>query len=181
MTMAQESVAESVAGQLFSEDGTSVFAVLDGASISDLQERLYDLQPEYECLYTGELEPDMAEVAPYLVALQKGSQFTNWVIGKGWGKHWGIFAVTTVDLRVLRRHFRTFLTVYDPEGKPMLFRFYDPRVLRVYIPTCNPEELETVFGPVDKYVLEGEDPGTVIGLERYSGLLSQRKTPLTTT
>jgi hypothetical protein len=30
----------------------------------------------------------------------------------------------------------------------LLFRYYDPRVLRVYLPSCRPSELETVFGPV---------------------------------
>src|SRR5260370_32610684 len=122
--MAKESIAESVTGHLFSEEETGVFAVLDGASIPDLLERLYDLQPEYECLYSGELEPDMAEVAPYLVTLEERSDFTNWVIDKGWGKHWGIFAVTMADIRALKRHLRTLLTVYDTAGKPMLFRFY---------------------------------------------------------
>ena len=37
---------------LFGEDLT--FAVLDGAAIPDLLTKLYELEPEYECLYRGE-------------------------------------------------------------------------------------------------------------------------------
>ena len=38
------------------------------------------------------------------------------------------------------------------------FRYYDPRVLRVYLPTCNARELQTVFGPVLRYLVEDEKP-----------------------
>jgi hypothetical protein len=109
------------------------------------------------CLYRGELPPDLAACAPYLVHLQVETAFTEWIVREGWGKHWGIFALSSSDLRVLRNHFRALLTVYDPDGKPVLFRYYDPRVLRIYLPTCNREELGTFFGPVDSYVLEDED------------------------
>ena len=110
--------------------------------------QLYGLQPEFACLYRGELAPDMAEVAPYLVRLEPATEFADWVVSGGWGKHWGVFALAHATLREMRHHFRAFLTVYDPEGKPLLFRYYDPRVLRVYLPTCDARELETVFGPV---------------------------------
>ena len=44
------------------------------------------------CLYRGELQPDMAEVAPYLVKLDRDAPFTDWVLDRGWGNHWGVFA-----------------------------------------------------------------------------------------
>ena len=76
-----------------------MFAVLDGASAPGLLDKLYGLSPAFCCLFKGELAPDMAEVAPYLVQLEPDSEFTNWVIGQGWGNHWGIFAATDGDLR----------------------------------------------------------------------------------
>lgn len=148
--------------RLFADEAANVYAVLDGASVEELLPKLYELEPEYECLYRGELEPDMAEVAPYLVRLEPETEFADWVVEAGWGRHWGVFAVTDADLRAAHKHFRSFLTVYDPAGKPLLFRYYDPRVLRVYLPTCNAEELHTVFGPVSCYLLEGEDPATLL-------------------
>src|SRR5262249_8859823 len=154
--MIMKNMVPSVSPHLFAEEGTQVFAVLDGASVPGLLDNLYRYEPKYECLYRGELKPDMAEVPPYLVRLQPKSEFAAWVIGQGWGRHWGIFAVSRADLRALSRHFRTFLMVHDRDGKPLYFRYYDPRVLRVYLPTCNAEELATVFGPVLSYVLEDE-------------------------
>lgn len=171
-------IVQSVSQHLFTEEGSSVFAVLDGASVADLLDTLDRLKPEYECLYRGELKPDLQEAAPYLARLEPNSEFAEWVIGQGWGKHWGIFALTRADLREMRRHFRTFLMVYDSAGKPLYFRYYDPRVLRVYLPTCNAQELATVFGPVSSYLLEGEQPNTLLRFRSASGSLVQQKIEL---
>src|SRR5215207_11121383 len=115
--MATENIIQSVGQYLFGEEA-NVYAVLDGASVPDLQEHIYQYEPAYFCLFRGELKPDMAEVAPYLVCLEPNSKFTDWVIEKGWGNHWGIFAVTHADIREMRQHFRTFLIVYDKDGRP---------------------------------------------------------------
>ena len=169
-----ETIVELLSKHLFSEqEEMNTFAVVDGASITDLLAHLDRYQPEYVCLYRGELEPDMEEVAPYLVQVEPGSEFAEWLVGQGWGKHWGIFAVSAEDLRAMRRHFRTFLIVHDSDGKPLNFRYYDPRVLRVYLPTCNAEELATVFGPVECYILEDEDSNTALRFSVSSGSLQQ--------
>jgi hypothetical protein len=174
-----DKIVEAVSSFLFKEDGTNAFVILDGASVPDLLGKLHGPDsPEFECLYSGELKPDLAEVAPYLVRLEPGSEFTLWVLEQGWGNHWGIFALSAADLRELRRHFRRFLTVYDPSGKPLLFRYYDPRVLRTYLPTCNPEELSTLFGPVSCYLLEGEKPEEMLRFQLASGSLVRQEKQL---
>jgi hypothetical protein len=149
---------------LFSQPETNVYAVLDGASIEQLPQLLWEHEPENICLYRGELEPDMAAVAPYLVKLEYEHSFTKLVCEQGWGNHWGIFAITPaeVNIRDMRKHFRRFLMVYDPDGKLMYFRYYDPRVLRIYLPTCNAEEINYVFGPINSYLLEDEDSSILL-------------------
>jgi hypothetical protein len=167
--------AQSVSHVLFEnlQDGEAVYAVLDGASVPDLLDHLYaeEDRPQFQCLYRGELEPDVAEVAPYLVCLQAGTAFAEWVLGSGWGRHWGIFLIAGSSLNSLRQHFSTFVVVHDPEGKPMRFRFYDPRVFRAYLPTCTRDELETVFGPIRSYLVEGEDLKVALRFRNLSGEL----------
>jgi hypothetical protein len=68
--------------------------------------------------------------------------------------------------------------VHDGEGTPMLFRYYDPRVLRVYLPTCNAEELKTVFGPVLRFVLEGNQPEELLHFHLNNGALVQEQQSL---
>lgn len=167
-------IGEVIKARLFGEGEGSAFALLDGASVPDLLDKLYELKPEYECLYRGELQPDMAEVAPYLVRLEAESPFANWVLEQGWGNHWGVFVLAAADLHQLRQHFRRLLIVHDPTGKPLYFRYYDPRVLRSYLPTCNGEELAAFFGPVTAFLLEGEAPQVMLRFERDAGRLASK-------
>jgi len=176
--MIVEEIVESVGEHLFSDEDANVFAVLDGASVPGLLDKLYGLAPNFCCLFKGDLTPDMAEVAPYLVQLEPGSEFTSWVIGQGWGNHWGIFAATDLNLRATARHFRKFLIVYDVSGRPLRFRYYDPRVLRAYLPTCNAEELATVFGPVASFLLEGAGLETALRFQMAAGSLGQKEIPV---
>jgi hypothetical protein len=145
---------------LFASECESVYAVLDGASVPGLLKRLAAAREESACLYRGELEPDLAEVAPYLVKLREKSEFTEWLLEEGWGRHWGIFAITPVGLEALRRHFRQFLRVKDHTGKILYFRYYDPRVLQVYLPTCRRDEIKIIYGPVLRFIAEDRKAGT---------------------
>jgi len=159
--------------------GLKTYAVLDGASIADLLDHLYgDPRPEFVCLYRGELEPDMAEVAPYLVQLKPEAPFTNWLLTEGWGKHWGIFALTKADVVAIRKHFRTFLMVKDPNGKQLYFRYYDPRVLRIYLPTCNRMEANVIFGLVERFVCEDKKPQTLLSFRLEDGMPRRETTKL---
>lgn len=164
---------QTLARQLFADSAATAYVVLDGASNPVLLDRLYGDQPEFDCLYRGELEPDIAECAPYLARLEAGTPFADWIIGTGWGRHWGIFAVANCDLRSLRQHLRKLNMVYDPEShKPLLFRYYDPRVLNIFLPTCDAGQTETFFGPVSTFLAETQDGG---GLTRFSRQAGQVK------
>jgi len=174
---------QSLLMNLFLQPQTSVFTVLDGASVEQLPQLLWEHKPQNICLYRGELEPDMASVAPYLVKLEFDHRFTKLVCEKGWGKHWGIFVITPadVDIRVLRQHFRKFLKVLSPDNKTLYFRYYDPRVLRVYLPTCNAEEIRIVFGRVSNYIIEDEDSSVMLCLSSDGEKVRTEKISLTQT
>jgi hypothetical protein len=153
-----ETRSPDLADILFANGQTNVFAVLDGASSPNLLKKLYEHEPEYACLYRGALAPDMATVAPYLVRLEPGDKFSDWILTEGWGVHWGVFFHSAAVLRPLRDHFREFHTVELPDQRTVLFRYYDPRVLRTFLPVCNAAELTTFFGPVQTFILEDPIP-----------------------
>jgi len=157
--------------------GTNALAILDGASIPGLLSLLYQPGTEFECLQGGDLPPDLAEVAPYLVQLERGMPLLARMLQSGWGQHWGIILQTRADLTAVRRHFRPLLIVHDESGTPMRFRYYDPRVLSVYLPTCNPGELVELFGPVDSFLVESGDRFESFALA--DGKLKRRKVPET--
>lgn len=154
---------------LFAISDATVYVVLDGASVPDLLPALARWSVESLCLFRGELQADVAQTAPYLAVMQPETPFANWVLEEGWGNHWGVFAVSNANFRTLRQHFRSFLMVYTPDGNPVYFRYYDPRVLRIYLPTCNSKEQQIVFGPVLRYMVEGEDSNILLKFQPSDG------------
>lgn len=175
-----EAFVQHISRYLFVGRDMNVFAVLDGASIPQLRTTLHQLEPPHVCLYRGELDPDIAQVAPYLVELEPDSEFTNQLVVDGWGKHWGVFIRSTADLNAVRRHLRGLLIVNDADARPMLFRYYDPRVLQRFLPTCDPEQISAFFGPVDSVLLENGDGTELLRFRTLNGSLKLEKRKFTT-
>lgn len=147
---------------LFANPDLTLYAILDGACIPGLLDQFDALTPEYVCLYRGELKDGIDQVAPYLVELAPDHLFTKWLLENGWGKHFGVFLLSAEPLPVIRLHLRRSLRVYTEDGRGLLFRYYDPRVLRVFMPTMNAEEAKTFFGPIQEFLLEGEQAKDVL-------------------
>jgi len=78
--------------------------------------------------------------------------------GRGLGTRVGRVCHRPPDegLAQLRRHFRELLIVRDDSGRKLVFRFYDPRVLSIYLPTCTGAEARQFFGPVRRMAMEGD-------------------------
>lgn len=148
---------EAIVETLWAASGEDVYAVLDAARDPAIVAKLVASDIPYTCLYEGRIPRELADVAPYLVKLRREHRFTRQLLESAWGKSWGIFARAPADLESLRRHLRRLLRVTDPQGRTLIFRYYDPRVMRVYLPTCTTGELDAVFGPLTAYFVEDED------------------------
>ena len=131
-----------------------IWMIADAARDPRIFAMLRELHLEYYCLYSGPLTPALESAAPYLVQLDYAYEETLHFLHSAWGNNWGVFLKCASHANSLRRHLREFLVIRDPEGKRLVFRYYDPRVLRVYLPTCTPEELRMFFGPVENFWLE---------------------------
>jgi hypothetical protein len=138
-----------------------LFALLDGARDPKVHDCLKSCPEEYCSLYDGD---ELADVAPYLVRLG-GSDFLTWLAKNGWGQSWGIYLCSRVSLVELREHFRRLLMAETEDRKRYYFRFYDPRVLRVFLPSCTQEEIRQFLGPVSQVLFEGEVPELLVQFE----------------
>lgn len=138
-----------------------LYAVLDAARDLAALNWSKDAGEECQSLYDGESAIRLEMFAPYLVQFSKGSPLLRKLVAQAWGRSWGIYLTCAQSFPEVRKHFRHFLMVQiegDGEGeKTVYFRFYDPRVLRVYLPTCTPEEVRQFFGPIGSFLLENED------------------------
>ncbi len=143
---------------LLRDDFQPLYAVLDTARDIRILALLLHHKEECQSLYEGEQGVKLAQVAPYLVRLQKDSPLLETLVKEGWGKSWGVYLTSPSDLQEVRRHLRHFLQVKLPSGEQVYFRFYDPRVMRVFLPTCTPEDTTQFFGPIQNYLVEDETP-----------------------
>lgn len=167
-----------------------IWAIVDAAQDPKVYWALVDSYLNSSCLFAGSLPKEIEMVAPYLVQLDADDKFTEFLSNQ-WGKGACVYLQCDTSMKVLRHHLRKFLTVHDPAGRRLLFRYYDPHVLRVFLPPCNTEELKTVFGPVQAYWTESDDPNVILQFQfdgrslkvtertvRESGYGSGQATPL---
>lgn len=130
-----------------------LYAILDAARDQQILGRVQNCCEEYQSLYEEFKAIELAEVSPYLVRLPAGCGFLKELIDNAWGHSWGVYLTCPGSFADVRKHLRHFLKV-ESNGKPFVFRFYDPRVLRVFLPACNPDELQQFFGPITVYWME---------------------------
>jgi hypothetical protein len=150
-----------------------VCAILDGARDERIFRAVDSSTLDKSCLYAGRLPMVVQEVAPYLVVLEREDKLTQFLLEEGWGQSWGIYLRTELPVPTLRRHFRGLLKVKDQQGRHLIFRWYDPRVLRVFLPTCFPDELRAVFGPVENFYMEAQDASKLLEFRADNGFLRQ--------
>lgn len=131
------------------------YAVIDTAQ----DERLYSLVRQcrtHSCLFSGELSPTLVAASPYLVAIEDGEPLLGIWRSHGSGRNWGIMCASSASIDAVRKSLRRFLQAKLPDGMIALFRFYDPRVFRTYLPAATSEERAPWFETIGRYSLEGE-------------------------
>jgi hypothetical protein len=147
-----------------------VWAILDGARDPAIRLALIESRLEFRCLYSGRLPRELEIVAPHLVELLPGHRLTHTLLDQGWGRSWGVL-LKIQDPSNLRHHLRKMLKVDGLGARPMLFRYYDPRVLRAFLPQASALQLRDFFGPVAAWYAEDALGGmTEYRLERQQRL-----------
>ena len=109
--------------------------------------RLFDLQ--------SRVAVEVAHAGPCLASLTSALPFLErWV--EALGSNAGILFEAPADLELVYRHLREIFVVTDEEDQEFFFRYYDPRVLRAFLPTCTSDELRQFFGPIARWIAEDE-------------------------
>jgi len=151
---------------LLAKDFQPLYALLDAAREPSVLKVILESNEEHQSLYEGPQGAQLAHFAPYLIRVPQKSPLLDILAQQAWSKSWGVFVTCDTPLKELRTHFRHFLTVKLPDGSQVYFRYYDPRVLRLFLPTCFPEETTQFFGPVKHFLMEAEDPKLALHFTR---------------
>lgn len=131
-----------------------LFALLDAAREPSVVGRLERSQQEFQCLYDGDKGEEFSAFGPWLVRLSPEAEVLKEIVREGWGQSWGVYLTASLSLSEVRKHLRKFLIAKLPDGRQVYFRFYDPRVLRTYLPTCTTTEVANFVGPIKRFLVE---------------------------
>lgn len=123
-----------------------LYAIIDACDAPSVPSRAQMLGDRGSVsLYKGRSEEELWAIAPYLFVVDEMT--FDWITAELWATPWGFLVRANASLDTLRDHFRRFLTVKTPTGEQWYFRFYDPRVLKRYLDSCNAAERKEFFGP----------------------------------
>jgi len=151
-----------------------IYAILDGGRDRRIRNWVFDTRAPAWCLWRGELPAAAESVAPFLLRLERGREYTERFFSAGWENAWGILFASDARSRDLRRHLRRFLRVRTEEGRIVSFRYYDPRVLRLFLPALSPAEASGFFGPIEAFAAEAELPGAFHLFRRHDAGVEHR-------
>ncbi|MGE5864531.1 MAG: DUF4123 domain-containing protein [Rhizobacter sp.] len=161
--------ADRLEALLFSTP-SSVFAVLDAARDTGVVPLLATGDCPYACLYKGQSAATFAAYAPYLVQLLPDSAVAERLLQDAWGTSVGYFLGSSLDGTALCHHLRHFLYATLPDGRKAYFRFYDPRVMRAFLPTSSLDQLDDFLREaIDWFVIEGANADTAQVFSRVQG------------
>ncbi|HEY3244582.1 MAG TPA: DUF4123 domain-containing protein [Phycisphaerae bacterium] len=158
--------------------GASLYALVDAAQDAAGPWEAQQAGLECRSLFEGRMGTLLKDLAPYLIEFPLHSTFKSWWFEQ-WGNSVGVLLESPLDLPELRRHFRTLTIVRDAERTKYFFRFYDPRVLRVFLPTCTADELRQFFGPIDAFYCEEQGGSELLVFTHADGKLSLKRRPIT--
>jgi hypothetical protein len=157
--------------------GYNAYAILDGARDDRIASEVATSGLGSASLFPGAPKV-LADAGPHLVQLQKGAPFLDTLTGEAWGRSWGVLVSSPHAFELVRRELRKLLRAEMPDGKKVLFRFYDPRVLRAFLPTCTATELRAFFDLVPFYFMESDKGDALVRFHREPTGLERRDVPM---
>jgi len=135
----------------------ALYAVIDAARSERALELMEEAVDDHASLFEGAAGRGMDQVAPYLVHFAAGSELLDRLLAEGWGDAFGIYLASSVGPKLVRRHWRRFLIVTaDPTGERLYFRYYDPRVLRAFLPIATPRQASELHADLEAIFYEDE-------------------------
>lgn len=129
--------------------GGYLYAVTCGTLAPRLNAQLLEATPENAIALA---DPSRFEgIVPHL--LRVTPPMLEFIADSPEHETWGVFVLSKAPLESLRAHLASFLFVELPDGEQWFFRYYDPRLLPIYLANCNHWELTKFFGPVRAFAV----------------------------
>lgn len=138
---------------------SQTYLLLDGAQIDDLLAQLYRLEeaPQPHLLYRQTRYQALADTGPVLIRLAADSR-----LERHFDDHWrargGLWLESDADEASLVEHLRSLVHALVQGETTVLLRYYDPRIMRHWLPELAEAERDRLMGPVRRIRLADADP-----------------------
>ncbi len=124
------------------------FCVIDAAASPDLYRLALENPGQSVSLFDGTpLEKNSAH-GPHVISFGDDATLLASFVYGGWDANASIYLTSGEEFLNLAGFLKSLLLAKTEDGHRLLFRYYDPRVLRAFLPTCTPGEVAEFFGPV---------------------------------
>lgn len=126
--------------------------ILLDTALPELRQAWYRSSPHAsssEPLYLGTPFAHLGEISPIVASTSPHDPFLHWLMTERPSLNWGLLLESPATPGELAAHYRRWLTILNPQGNEVLFRFYDPDVLPHFLDAFDDREYRQWFGPAD--------------------------------
>ena len=125
---------------------SQAFVLLDGATISDLPQRLKQLSPTASTFALYDQPPFSAlrDVSPLLVAIEQPDDSLAQFYLHSAQEEWGVLLFSAAPLHGVAEHLRKLITVELPAGQSAFLRMADAAVAQALFASAD----QSLFGPL---------------------------------
>jgi hypothetical protein len=150
----------------------NLYALVDSARNDEVFKYFLTDNVTYRSLFEGKMDIKFFGVSGFLLECKKNSILFNWLTDDAWGTSCCVFLISKDPFEEVLNHFQKFNRVYLEDDDVVYFRYYDPRVLRIYLPTCNNKEINTFFGEIESFFVESENPKLIAEFQKLTNIWS---------
>lgn len=149
--------------------GQNLYAVIDLARDPYLLLAVLEgFGGDRQCLFRGRAKEELGDQTAWIVRIDRQNGLLDWLLDEGWNRRIVSFIVSPLMLNQLTSHLRKFTRVKDSQDVEHFFRFYDPQVLRQYLPVFDKREHEMFFRSITCCAIEDTRNGDRILIGRSS-------------
>ena len=150
------------------QDNATLYALVDAARSDQVLPRLASGQSDYQSLFVGTEKEPLFSAGPFLVSPGGDRALLKWLATEAWGESMVLFITSQAPCDQLLHHLQSLLKAITEENDERFFRYYDPRVLRNYLPNCDSDSGWRFMGPVARLMVEAEEGGRLLCWKRES-------------
>lgn len=158
----------------------SLFLLVDGAKIDALPAKIYELEaaPICDALYRDTPLSGLVDISPWLVKVKANSPFLRVSFGDWKAKGAAVLWQADTSFELVLAHFKKLVMAQTSTRDEVIFRFYDPEILRSLMTGDDVgEDILRLMGPCNEVAIQDRRSGELAYFDRGLAPVEPVNTP----